>query len=85
MKRDMELILRILRHIEQEGIGDGSILAPSFEGTDNAMIAYHVGLCHEAGYLHLRQAVKPGRRCSHSHYEILGLTWAGHEKIQEGV
>ena len=29
MKRDMELILRILRHIEQEGIGDGSILAPS--------------------------------------------------------
>ncbi len=70
MKRHMELILRILRHAEQEGKGK-PLPNPDFQEYPEEEIEYHIQLCKEAGYLHT------------SHHKILNLTWNGHEFLDQ--
>ena len=76
MKRDMQLILRVLMWTEEHG-NTHPIALPDFEGVSAAETSYHVRLCSEAGFLHITDSKEyPGRRV-----RILGLTWQGHEHL----
>ncbi len=84
MKRDMGLIRMILGYVEENGNGNRPLLAPEFEHFcqfEKAKIAYHIGLCHDAGFILLANSVEAHRRCTHGAYQIIGLTWEGHEKL----
>ena len=76
MKRKMELILKILRYSEENATGGMPLGLPSFSDYSREEVNYHTGLCHEAGYLHTVENIIVGKPKS---YEILGLTWEGHE------
>ena len=52
MKRQMELILKILKYAEEKAAGK-MLDPPRLEGYSMAEINYHIGLCHEAQYLHV--------------------------------
>ena len=56
MKREPELIKKILEYVEEEGPGDGPgkrgfLPNPSFEGFTDQQVAVHIGLCHQPGYV----------------------------------
>ena len=75
MKRDMELVWRILGHIEdQQGKEWESFYAPSFHLPDLSIeqARYHLGLCIDAGYINIDL----------KEY-VWGLTWAGHNVLEE--
>ncbi len=75
MKRDMELIWRILEHIEDEqGKEWESFYGPSFNlpDLDNEQARYHLGLCIDVGYINMD-----------SKRYVYGLTWAGHDALEE--
>ena len=75
MKRDLNLILRILRHVETDGQPGKVLQPPDFQGIDQATVRYHVRLCSDAGFLKLRQT-QMGELD-----DIRELTWAGHEYL----
>lgn len=77
MKRDRALMCRILRQIEAEP-SYGNLVYPTDENTEADVIAYHVHLAAQAGFLatsgsgaHTQGALP--------RYTIHGLTWDGHE------
>ena len=80
MNREMKLIFMILRYAKEKA--DGSLLrAPSFEGFSEVQIHYHIGLCSEAGFLHVkRQSMGLDQA---SAYGIFNLTWNGHEFLTQ--
>lgn len=80
MKRDLELIRKILLEIEEmdndEKIRDSDII---IEGYSENEIVYHVKLLIEAGYLNGGLFSTIGvKRCP---YIVKGLTWEGHDFI----
>ena len=78
MKRYSQLIRTILEFSEGKGSSD-LIPPPEICGYTPEQIHYHVGLCEEAGYLHVESisgAEEPYRR-----YAISSLTWNGHEAL----
>lgn len=81
MKRDMQLIRKILEYLEGKCQGDGQLIpVPSLEGyTDNA-VCYHVGLCIQAGYIEGKNQAFIGALPM---YDMVCLTWHGHEKLDE--
>ena len=72
----MEIILRILRYVEEKG-NNHPLPHPKFEGFSEEEIVYHIGLCHEAGYVHIDRQDNP--RSYGSKKRLIGLTWKGHE------
>ena len=70
MKRDMQLILTILRYVEQHWSGDD--IRVVIEDYTSAQVYYHIGLCVEAKFLHYVHEAENEK------YWIRGLTWAGH-------
>jgi hypothetical protein len=77
MKRDMDLIRKILFHVEK-----CDNLQFAIEGYEEQCVAYHVRLLVEAGLLHaVAQTCLSGtivlQECGHT-----GLTWAGHEFLE---
>jgi hypothetical protein len=74
MKRDLDLVRRILLHLE----GGGESASPSGwsafvdEGYDLAAIHYHVRLLHDAGLIEADEIV-PGQWWPER------MTWSGHE------
>ena len=78
MKRNMKLLRMILQYAEREGNCTPLVL-PDFEEFTRVEVNYHVGLCHQAGYLKVivRRAVGQGDT-----YDVLGLTWEGHEFLK---
>ncbi len=75
MKRDLDLIRRILLNIETEG--EDSSRRPGFaniadDGYDPEAIQYHVQLMHDAGLIVADELV-PGQWWPER------ITWAGHE------
>lgn len=77
MRRDLALILRILRHVRDAATGDQYAPVPDFEPEHTRVeVRYHVDLCCEAGLL--RQA--PGTNHVPS---ALCLTWQGHEWLDQ--
>ena len=80
MNREMKLILMILRYAKKEA--DGSLLrAPSFEEFSEVQIHYHIGLCSEAGFLHVNR-ISMGLDQAPA-YTIMNLTWGGHEFLTQ--
>lgn len=71
MKRDLKLILKILRYLEQSS-KSRVFGIPDFNGYERLYIEYHMKLAEEAGYIN-------------SHYHggetSYQLTWAGHEHL----
>lgn len=83
MKLSMELIRSLLEYVEDHGKGT-ALCPPRINGYDKYTIAYHVGLCHEAGFIHLsRKPASAEDQCLIEEYSIVGLTWSGHEKLEE--
>ena len=82
MKRDMKLICKLLRFIRDNATGErkNPINAPDFEPKYSAaQVNYHLGLCAQAGFVELAgDLVNEGKP-----YRIVGLTWEGHNKIEE--
>ena len=70
MKRDMDLIRKILIKIEKEYDGSRPIQVDPIEGHDRSDVEYNLGLLVDAGY------VKPLKSLS---YLVRGITWDGHE------
>ena len=68
MKRNMVLILALLEHLETHATGRPMAI-PSVEGYAPDLVAYHVRLCEEAGYI-AREGMFP-----------VDLTWQGHEAL----
>ena len=78
--REMKLILMILRYAKKEANGS-PLRAPSFEEYSEVQIYYHIGLCSEAGFLHVNR-ISRGLDQAPA-YTILNLTWGGHEFLTQ--
>ena len=76
MRRKMKLIRRILEYIEREGDGKNGVPEPEFDDYSCAQVSYHTGLCKQAGFLDIKVY-------GSGSYDIQGLTWEGHEKLDE--
>ncbi len=74
MKRDMDLIRKILLQVEAHEQPHGPIQI-KVEGYTREQISYHVGLLINAGYI---EGYESGGTRS-SHYAPRSLTWEGHE------
>jgi hypothetical protein len=77
MKRDMDLIRKILFKIESFP-SDDDIEPIVLEGYTPEQINYHVYLIHEAGLIRGHILYGHGTVAPQS-YVIFGLTWAGHD------
>ena len=75
MKRDMQLILKILRYVEEQW--SGRAIKVAIEGYTPAQMDYHIRLCAEAKLL----------RCTYESdtetYWVERLTWAGHDFLDQ--
>ena len=78
MKRERKLIRDILAYTEENACGD-PLDAPEIDGYTTIQIHYHIGLCTEAGYIHSREITT--KADAHQRYQILNLTWQGHEEL----
>ena len=72
MKRDMDLIRRILLRVEEEGNNRGRVVIESIEGYDEDLVLYNVKLLVGAGYLNAAGT-------SAGVYLIRDITWEGHD------
>ena len=77
MKRYMDLIRKILELAESQT--DCGFIPAGVEGFNAHQVHYHIGLCGEAGYLHVRKT--SGQGAPFATYCIDGLTWLGHETL----
>ena len=88
MKRDMKLILDILKYVREHANSCDLLVVPdnkelrSRYHTPNHAIHYHVELCVQAGFLSVEETGvdAPGTRISE--YGIIDLTWEGHEFLE---
>lgn len=87
MKRDMELVRKILLFIEENHICDSQLNSQSIriDGFSEEQSDYHVKIMVESGLIDARQPKMIGRLL----FLIDGLTWYGHEFLDavrdEGV
>lgn len=76
MKRHMKLIFLILDYVERTKNNGVHIPAPEFDDYTRTEVAYHVRLCHEAGYL-----IVPTKVTEPDEPAIKRMTWKGHEEL----
>ena len=76
MKRDMDLVRKILLACEAEPSGWGPE-QPLIEGYTSDQIGYHVMLMHQAGLVEARNATNS--RTPGPFWLVGHLTWEGHE------
>ena len=80
MKRDWKLIYKILTYSCEKEYRPLEV--PDFDGYSEHQVEYHLNLCEEAGFIKLTVAHQPpGQEPG----LILGLTWKGHDKLDEGT
>jgi hypothetical protein len=80
MKRDMELIRKILFAIEEQYV-DVALYDLEIEGYDQKTIAYHCRILHDANFISDYNAEFAGDElCS---FGIGSLTWEGHEFLDK--
>jgi hypothetical protein len=81
MKRDMELVRKLLLFLDEKP-GPQHVLVPPIPGHDELAIKYHLVLLHDAGYLRCEPT-----RSSTSDRVIsvipFDLTWQGHEFLDK--
>ncbi len=73
MKRDMDLVRKILLDVEESDEWRHS--AVTIERLDDEMVSYHVKLLHQAGLIEAVDKTSLGTLCWHP----TTLTWDGHE------
>ncbi len=81
MKRHIDLITKLLRHVESDLSGERLEISNNFDGYTARQIHYHLALCEEADLLILDQQTS---RCQDEHgqytvYAVIHLTWWGHD------
>ena len=54
---------------------------PEVKGFDQLQVHYHVGLCSEAGFLHVKEF--PNSSGCWKMYQIINLSWQGHEALDK--
>ena len=81
MKRDMELIRKLLFYFEQKP-DSGHVVVPPIEGYEEVVIKYHCRLLYEAGLLNC-EPVKSSTSDRVISVVSFDLTWAGHEFLDK--
>ena len=79
MKRDMNLIRKILEYASEQGNGE-PLEAPICPGHDATVIHYHIGLCEQAGFFDVYVVSHPDE--TNKRYAIGSMTWAGHDELE---
>ena len=85
MKRDLELVMKILEFVEENSTLDQGVKV-SLEGYDADQVDYHVLICEEAGFLVFSKRIMPGQGSVRvvPNPEFVGrLTWNGHDELSE--
>ncbi|WP_054956488.1 DUF2513 domain-containing protein [Paenibacillus dakarensis] len=76
MKRDMDLIIKVLKYIEEHNTATNSIVV-EIEGCDSEekreMVQYQVKLLKDAGFVEATGGLNPYE------FHVRGITWEGHE------
>ena len=80
MKREMDLVRKILLQIENEHIAT-AIFNLKIEGYDLATVAYHCKIMHEAGLLS-HYSGKYGNDTIYA-FQVGGLTWEGNDFLDK--
>ena len=78
MRRHMKLVRTVLEYAECHATGRG-IPAPEAEGYSVIQVNYHIRLCGEAGFLRIEDVMNMAD--DGPQYNILDLTWQGHEEL----
>jgi DNA-binding transcriptional ArsR family regulator len=76
MKRDMELVRKILFFLEEQPMLKAQTVLP-IEGYEEEVIMYHMLLLAQAGLVDFEPEKTQNGRIIRAH--VLGLNWAGHE------
>jgi hypothetical protein len=79
MKRDMDLIRKILRKIRDHEDPYGLDGIPEIEGYSKKEISYNIGILKDADLLTARPSVE--MRAKYENYFGINLTWEGHDFI----
>ena len=75
MKRDMELVRKILLETEEAANNPIEWIVLNIEGYDPALISYHVKIMKEAGLIDAENLTT----LAHFEWQPKSLTWEGHE------
>lgn len=82
MKRDMELILRILEYLESQSKAELT-RPPEFPNVTTHEVCYHARLCRQAGFISDYTETMSGDGPPRILVCQLGpLTWQGHELLE---
>lgn len=81
MKRDWDLVRKILTRLEELNPNHPGLAADEFEGYDPTQVAFHYQLLNEAGLIIAQVAGNAKSRYSASW--ALRLTWDGHEFLSK--
>ena len=72
MKRDMELVKRILKYVEKNPLPQTGFFADiEIAGFSDETIQYHIRLCADANFVRINQTG-----------HIIELTWAGQDELE---
>ncbi len=80
MRRDWELIRRILLALEEYERTDGAVRPDDFEGYDSETVSYHMWLLKQAGLI---EATCRDQRYMKIQCIASRLTWEGHEFLDK--
>ena len=80
MRLQKKLLHKILRYAEENATGQ-RLATPEFEDYKKHEVNYHIGLCYEAGFLHVHMDASP--ELGVAVYQIRNLTWKGHLELEE--
>ncbi|SCW83492.1 Hypothetical protein SAMN04487970_106133 [Paenibacillus tianmuensis] len=75
MKRDMELVIRILKVIEEYYTSRSFSLGLEDEGYEDVIVQYHLRIMTEAGLI----IIDDVSTLADGKYYINGMTWYGHD------
>ncbi len=75
MKRNWDLIRRILFKLEEKAVPEDFLMSDQIQGFDRATVAYHFKLLHQAGLIEGMDNSSIGQ----FDFYVTGLTWQGHE------
>lgn len=79
MKRNWELVRKILIKLEQQAEADGWLVSDDVQGFDAETVAYHIKMLHQAKLI---DAVETGG-IDRFDYTARALTWDGHEFLDK--
>ncbi|OMC74248.1 hypothetical protein BK125_20830 [Paenibacillus odorifer] len=76
MKRDMDLVIKVLKYIEENNTATNNIVVEieGYEGEEEReLVQYQVKLLRDAGYIEAKGVLNPFE------FYVRNMTWEGHE------